>query len=202
MYIEKNYSNNQDLHQKEWWNQLREGNRKGLESIYSAYVEDMFRYGMAIKANSSFVKDCIQEVFISLWKYKSNLKDTDNIKWYLFKSLSNKIHREIAADLSRYHTGNVEEFVFLYIVDSYEQDCIRDQGNEFTRKKLVLAIEKLPLRQKEVVQLLFFENLPYEEISSIMKLHIKSVYTLAWKAICNLRKSMISFLLILSIFRL
>jgi RNA polymerase sigma factor (sigma-70 family) len=180
-----------------WWDQLRNGEKGGLESIYSAYVEEMYRYGMAIKANNSFVKDCIQEVFLSLWKYRSNLKDTDNIKFYLFRSLSNIIHREVAADLSKYHTKNVEEFNYLQVVDSYELDWIRDQGNELTRKRLALAIEKLPLRQREVVQLLFFENISYEEISVIMKLHLKSVYTLAWKAIGNLKKSMLLLLVIL-----
>ncbi len=110
---------NSNLYQEDpliWWDQLNGGERKGLESIYSAYVEDMYRYGMAIKANSSFVKDCIQEVFISLWKYKSSLNDTDNIKLYLFKCLGNKIHREAAADLSRHRTDFVDKFDCLHLI--------------------------------------------------------------------------------------
>lgn len=45
-----------------WWQQLKAGNGKGLESLYFAYVEEMYRYGMGIKANSSFVKDCMPKL--------------------------------------------------------------------------------------------------------------------------------------------
>ncbi len=129
-----------------WWEQLKNGEKKGLELIYSTYIDDMYRYGMAIKANSGFIKDCVQEVYVSLWKYRSRLKDTDNIKLYLFKCLSNKIHREVASDKSKLHAENVEEFDQLFAVNAYEQDWIKEQGTELTQKKLVRAIEKLPLR--------------------------------------------------------
>ncbi len=175
---------------KIWWDQLKNGERKGLELIYSTYIDEMYRYGMAIKGNRSFIKDCIQEVFVSLWKYRSGLKQTDNVKLYLFKCLSNNIHREVAVELAKLHPENVEEFDQLFAVNSFEHDWIRNQGNEMTQKKLRSAIEKLPLRQKEVIQLIFFENVSYEGIASIMRLRIKSVYNLAWKAIGTLRKGM------------
>lgn len=200
MAFEKTHFSSNKGDPEMWWDQLRNGNKKGLELIYTAYIDDMYRYGMVIKANGSFVKDCIQEVFVSLWNYRSTLKGTDNVKLYLFKCLGNKIHREVASDVSKYHGDHVEVFDHIFAVNSYEQDWIRAHGNELIRKKLVMALGKLPLRQREVIQLLFFENLSYEEVSSIMKLRIKSVYNLAWKAIGNLKKNMISLLLMLVLF--
>jgi len=179
-----------------WWRQLRNGEMKGLELIYDAFMEDMYQYGMGINPNSNFVKDCIQDVFVSLWKYRSNLKDTENIKAYLYRSLSNKIHREISQDLPIFHSQAIELSERLFLIDPFEQDWIREQGHEQTRKKLAVAMDKLPPRQKEAIHLLFFEGLPYEEVSTIMNVHIKSVYTLAWKALTLLRKNMISFPLI------
>src|SRR5690554_665473 len=190
MFINDPHSDLLDPAPHKWWNQLRQGEKGGLELIYSFYVDDMYRFGMAIKSNRALIKDCIQEIFVSLWKYRTNLKDTENVRLYLFRSLSNKIHREVGAHLSKYHEESAEHFDYLHTVESYEQRWIQDQGIEISRNKLKLALEKLPLRQKELIQLLYFENLPYEEISFTMNLHIKSVYTLAWKAINNLKKSM------------
>ncbi|MCC5936056.1 MAG: sigma-70 family RNA polymerase sigma factor [Lunatimonas sp.] len=174
----------------EGWEMLRQGEKKGLAIIYDAYAGDMFRVGMAIKPNSSYVQDCIHEVFENLWKYHSGLKVTDNVKLYLLRSISNKIHRDLAGNVGRIHGSHVNDFEEQISVDSYEFELVREQGNQDIRRRLMEAYEKLPLRQKEVIHLLFFESLTYEETSSVMNLHLKSVYNLACKAISNLRKSM------------
>ncbi len=180
----------------DWWNLLRQGNKKGLEMIYSNFVGDMYRVGMAIKPNSSYVQDCIHEIFESLWKYREGLKETDNVKLYLMRSLSNKIHRDLAANSGKLHARHVADFDGLFTVNSHEFDLVSDQGNEEVRKRLMQAYERLPLRQKEVIQFLFFEDLSYEDTSSVMNLHLKSVYNLACKAIANLRKNLTALLLV------
>ncbi|HSI74501.1 MAG TPA: sigma-70 family RNA polymerase sigma factor [Lunatimonas sp.] len=183
----------------EWWDKLRQGDKKGLAMIHSSYVDDMYRVGMAIKPNSSYVQDCIHEVFESLWKYRSGLKKTDNVKLYLLKSISNRIHRDLADNSGKLHLRPVDEFEGLFMVNSHEFDLVRDQGSEEVRRRLMHAFGKLPLRQKEVVHLLFFENLSYEDTSSVMNLHLKSVYNLVCKAISNLRKSLVLILFLILI---
>jgi RNA polymerase sigma factor (sigma-70 family) len=179
------------------WNLLRRGDKNGLALIYSAYVDDMFRVGMAIKPNSSYVQDCIHEVFESLWKYREGLRETEHIKLYLLRSISNKIHRDLATNPGKLHACHVNDFDGLFTVNSHEFDLVNEQGNEEVRKRLMHAYERLPLRQKEVIQFLFFESLSYEETSKVMNLHLKSVYNLVCKAISNLRKSLVCVFLIL-----
>jgi len=48
------------------------------------------------------------------------------------------------------------------------------------------------VRQKQVIHLLFFEQIAYEEVSKLMGINLRSVYTLAWKAIANLKKHIVS----------
>jgi DNA-directed RNA polymerase specialized sigma24 family protein len=72
--------------------------------------------------------------------------------------------------------------------------------DEKKRSGLMAALEKLPMRQKEVIQLLFFESHSYEDTSNIMGINIQSVYTLAWKAISNLKKTILSLLLMLNLY--
>lgn len=178
----------------EWWEDLRNGDKSGLKAIYSFYVEDMYRYGMAILNNKSFVKDCVQEVFISLWKYRKNLREETNVKQYLFKSLSNKIQKEVAKESKLYHSNAIEKFEFNLHTESYERQIIDEQQRSSIQKKLARSLSFLPSRQREVIHLLFFEEMTYEEISELMGINIKSVYTLAWKAISSLKKSLIAFI--------
>lgn len=170
------------------WSQLREGDRFGLEQIYLKYSQELFRYGMAIKANRSFIKDCLQELFIDLWKYRGSLSQTDNIKVYLFRSLSNKINKEITRDQKMFLDSEVSDFETVYIEASVEDKFIDLQRDELLQLRLAGALEKLPNRQREVIQLLFFETLSYEDTSKILGITIDSTYTLAWKAINSMKK--------------
>ncbi|WP_186757117.1 RNA polymerase sigma factor [Echinicola salinicaeni] len=180
-----------------WWNDLRHGEKSGLKSIYAFYVEDMYKYGMAIHNNKSFVKDCVQEVFVSLWKYRGNLREGVNVKQYLFKSLSNRIQKEIAKESKLYHSNAIDSFEFRFQSESFEKQIIDEQQKSSIQKKLFSSLSSLPSRQREVVHLLFFENLTYEEISELMGINLRSVYTLAWKAISSLKRSLISFLIVI-----
>jgi DNA-directed RNA polymerase specialized sigma24 family protein len=65
------------------WIQLMSGEIAGLEGIYIRFSPGLFRYGMAIKSNRSFIKDCIQELFVDLWKYQNSVRQTDYLKLVL-----------------------------------------------------------------------------------------------------------------------
>lgn len=173
------------------WDQLKNGEKAGLEGIYLKFSPELFRYGMAIKSNRSFIKDCIQELFIDLWKYKNSLGETDNVKLYLFRSLSNKIFKEVSREKKRCKEDEVFSHEYIFLEGSVEDSLISIQGNEKIQLKLRIALEGLPTRQRQVIQHLFFESHAYEETSKIMGINIESIYTLAWKAIRSLKKSIL-----------
>lgn len=77
------------------------------------------------------------------------------------------------------------------VVDAVDQDLPYHQIDGKKRSTLMAALEKLPMRQKEVIAYLFFENHSYEDTSKIMGINVQSVYTLAWKAISNLKKKLL-----------
>jgi len=181
------------------WEQVRNSDKSGMEGLYVKYTQELFRLGMSIKPDRSFVKDCIHEIFLNIWQYRLSLKATDNVKLYLFKCLSHTIHKEIGKDKRRYGQENIEQFEDFFQVDDVESETVLDQLNFGKKTGLMLAMSQLPLRQKEVIQYLFFENQTYEDISKIMGINVQSAYTLAWKAIANLRKNIVYTFFLLSL---
>jgi RNA polymerase sigma factor (sigma-70 family) len=173
------------------WSQLKDGDKNGLEQIYRKYSQELFRYGMAIKPNRSFVKDCMHELFIDLWRYRRGLTQTDNVKVYLLKSLSNKMKKGIMEDQKMYVDLEPSDFEMEYVEESVEDKFIEVQRTETLQKKLACTLEKLPVRQREVIRLLFFERLSYEDTSKILGISIDSSYTLVWKAINSMRKGIL-----------
>lgn len=185
-----------DLDVNRAWSMLRSGSMEGLEWLYMNHAEEMFKVGMALVPDRDFVWDCVQDVFIDLWKYHQNLASTDQVRLYLYKSLNNKIKREIKKHQKAGRTVDPKEIDSVFAFESHEQSWIRDEQDNSRKNKVALALEKLPLRQREVIHYLFFENFSYEECSKLLDINLRSVYTLAWKALRSLKKyaSVLSFL--------
>ncbi|WP_339865559.1 sigma-70 family RNA polymerase sigma factor [uncultured Algoriphagus sp.] len=168
------------------WSDLRSGERYALEAIYRNFIQDLFNFGMSLHADETLVKDAIQEIFIDLWNYRSNLCSEVNIKQYLFKSLSNRIQKELGKKARRSSIHWMADHEIL--VDSTEEELIQSQLDSEISSKVKNALANLPIRQKEVLQYLYFEKLSYEDTSKLLDINIRSTYTLAWKAINALKK--------------
>lgn len=180
------------------WLSLKNGDRSGLEGIYRHFAKGLFQYGLSIVPDQDFVQDCIQEVFIDIWKYHKNLQQADNVKLYLFRSLSHKIFRERKREKKWIKEDIQGQIASCFCTEAIESELISLQREVELQKKLAMGLKELPMRQKEVIQYLFFEDFSYEEASKIMGINLRSVYTLAWKAISNLKKILLSVLVMLN----
>lgn len=179
------------------WQQLKNGDGKAFERIYTIYVDDLYRFGKSITDRHALIKDCIQDVFIDLWHYRAKLTDNVHIKFYLFRVLSNRIQRQIGNERKSKDKEYGEFFNKNIFQPSSEDDWINNQELSVSNNKLEKALSMLPVRQREVIHYVFFEKLTYEQVAVIMEITIRSAYTLTWKAIQTLKKSFVSIILFL-----
>jgi RNA polymerase sigma factor (sigma-70 family) len=163
------------------------GNESAFITIYTTYFDTLYFYGKRFVRQEQFLKDIIQDLFISLRRNRTTLGPTSTIKFYLFKSLKRRIIKE---EKRRINLSEVipEDFEFdVYF--SPEQMLISRQINEETAARINAALLKLSPRKKEVIYYFFFEELTYCQIQEIMKLdNIKSVRNLVYKALDFLRE--------------
>ena len=172
----------------EIWKKFKSGDIKSYEVIYRSNVQHMFNYGMSIIRNEGLVKDCIQELFLDLWKSRRNLSSTGNIKYYLLKALRWKINHSKVRDKKMVAMDKEPQVFSKHISFPFEDELIRSQHVASRKLKVEHALDKLTSRQKEVITLIFYEGFTYEEVASIMSISIGSVYTLAWKAITQIKR--------------
>lgn len=169
------------------WNSFREGNESAFIRIYENYFGRLYAYGWRICKNEALVKDAIQDMFIELRKYRSNLGPTDSIKFYLFKCLKRTIIKEEGKWYS--NLEDVDNNYFFEFTFSHEKLLIDKQINEEKKEKLNNAIAQLSPRKREVIYYFFYEGLNYQQIQEIMKLDsIKSARNLIYKALGFLRQ--------------
>ena len=182
-----------DLSDLELWGLLKQGDRAAFQTIYRRYLKDLFNFGCHLLPERNIVKDCLHDLFLDIWIRRSHLGDVRHIKYYLFKSLTRRMLEQSAKRKKNLSLDQSLEHIPYNIALPFEQKLIDQQDYSIKSKKLSRAIEKLSDRQNQVISLLFYEGFSYEEVSNIMNINLRSVYTLAWKAMKVLRKELKQF---------
>jgi RNA polymerase sigma factor (sigma-70 family) len=165
------------------WQSLIAGEEQALGRLYEMYFSVLYNYGIKVVRDKQLVKDCIQDLFIELWKYHSNLGQVHSVKSYLYKSLRRRLLKEV----ERHRLHFVDEKYNFEFVGSYEFHLINEQMDKQQKNELIEAMNKLTKRQKEAIFLKFYENLSYQEVASVMAITIKATYKVVLSAIYTLR---------------
>src|SRR5688572_17426542 len=103
------------------WEAFRRGNRVAFGEIYSNYGAALLAYGSRITPDHKLVEDCLQDLFVELWKSKENLSSTTSIKFYLFKAIRHKIFRHQAHQ----NTESIDDYLYVVNDPSHEENFIK-----------------------------------------------------------------------------
>jgi RNA polymerase sigma-70 factor (ECF subfamily) len=177
-----------------FWAKLKDGDIEALGGLYDLYIDELFRYGMQYAADKAEVLDHIHDVFLNLYKYRKNLANTDQVKYYLFRSLKNQI---ISASKGEFMTQTFvlnEEVHSNNYSNSIEAEIIEAEFNNERSYKLSKAINSLSKKQRKGLFLRFTEERDYEAVAQIMNVSVQTSRTLVYRAIKALRKSVIAVL--------
>lgn len=168
------------------WREFLKGDQKALAEVFLNYHDDLFRYGLKLTGDQNIVKDCIQDLFLKLWKNREHLKMVQSVKPYLFKSLRNHITDTLELQKTTLPLED-ESLSYLHLTYSYEDFLINDQVTKDTRQQVIEAINKLTPRQREAIYLRYFQDLEFETISQIMEMNIQSVRNTLQRAMQMMR---------------
>jgi RNA polymerase sigma factor (sigma-70 family) len=172
---------------KKIWNDFRAGDNQAYTTIYRTYIKQLLAFGMHFSADKELVKDCIQNVFLSIHENRSRLKETDNIKLFLFIALKNSLFRlfEKKKEFSR-----IETIEPVFSVDYTIEDQLEEEENDRERKEKILRIfEVLTPRQKEVLYYRYMEEMNFDEIEEIMQMNYQSLRNLIHRSMDKTRKA-------------
>lgn len=182
------------------WKLLVEGEKQGLYTCFNLFYDDLYRFGMSLYRNPELVKESIQNLFIELWQIRDKLSHVQNIQQYVFTVYKRIMYKTYQKEI-RKDPGKVvrlEDLNEQYVsVHSYEAILIASQEDEQLKKRLEHALNKLTPRQKEIVQLRYFDCLSFKEISHKTELTERTVYNTLHNAVNVLRDSLLSILILM-----
>jgi RNA polymerase sigma factor (sigma-70 family) len=170
------------------WQSLKNGDAQALESIYKLHVKELHRYGMRFSLDESQVSDCLHDVFVEIWQKRMDItKDINSIRFYLIKSLRNRLLRYLENQKRVVLTDDITPYHFDFD-NATDIDLIQHEEGQERIIQLNKAISTLSTRQREALFLRFNQNLSYEEVANIMGVEQQSAYNLIFRAVEALRK--------------
>ncbi len=172
--------------EEELWQAFQRGDETAFAQLYERYVDALFHYCSRFTADRDLVKDCIHDLFVELWKSRSTVSATTSVRFYLLACIKRKVIRQLERQQVKGSAGPVPRDYEAVI--PHESALIQQQEWEQMQTGLQQAMNHLTKRQREAIFLKFYQNLPYEQIASLMDVNAQSVYNLIFGALRTLKK--------------
>lgn len=167
------------------WLRFKNSDRDAFASLYQLHIVPLIAYGTRLCPDRDLLKDQIQELFVELWNSRENLSDTGSIRWYLLKALRYKL---IRLEKLRHSRASFEAIPLELQEAPIETSIVERELHESYSHLLKDALGHLTLRQREIIQLRFYQGLSHEQIAELMDVNYQSVSNLLYKALCRLKE--------------
>ena len=162
------------------------GNEKAFTYLFHQHKNKLFGYLFRLTNSQEITEDIIQDIFLKLWKDKSELINIVQFDAYLFRMAKNQAINSFK-NIARQTLLYAEYFDTLSIED-YSTDNLL-QFDE-TQKLLNQIIETLPPQQKLVFKLSREQHLKHDEIAQMLNLSPNTVKNHIIQAINTIKQKL------------
>ena len=166
---------------------ILKNDEQALAVLMRTYYTDLYNYAARFTPDDALIKDCIQEVFISLWHRRQTAVVILSPKFYFLRAIKNKVLKSL--DTAHRKIGNnvlPEDYNFSHEF-SIERIIIAKQVSEENAVRLKAILALLSKREKEVIYLKYYQYLDNGQIADLMNISRQSVYNLLHEAIRKLK---------------
>ena len=141
-----------------------ETRRQAFSQLVSTYQEQLYWQIRKLLINHDDTADVLQNTFIKIWENLETFRGDAKLSTWMYKIA----HNEAISFLTRMQA---ERDLTLDDPEGYVQNQIEGDkyfDGEETQKHLLEAIATLPARQRQVFNMRYYDEMPYEQISEIL----------------------------------
>ncbi len=146
--------------------EFKNGNNKAFNLLVLRYQEKIYWVVRRLLPDHDEADDVVQDVFVKVYRSLSTFKGDSSFYTWLYRIAVNLSLNEIRRKKTR-KTFSLDDGVMQH--QSSDPLPVERMEQEEQTRLIKAAIERLPDKQKKVFILRYYEELPYEEISKILK---------------------------------
>jgi RNA polymerase sigma-70 factor (ECF subfamily) len=145
---------------------FQDGDQASFNELVRAYQEKIYWVARRFVNDHDQADEIVQEVFIKIYKALSTFRSDSSFYTWIYRITVNvslnELRRQRVKDFFR-----IDEFYELEDTNNERPDEAVERSEQ--QEILQRAIALLPEKQKAVFLLRYYDELPYEEISKILK---------------------------------
>jgi RNA polymerase sigma-70 factor (ECF subfamily) len=161
---------------------LAAGDQLAMREIFQRYFTLVYHKIFQIVRQKELSEDLAQEVFLKIWRKKSDLQISQSLEGYLATMAYHEALAHFRKKTPELYHGETELPEHVLGTDGH-----LEIENHDLHDRVDTAINKLPPRCRSVFVLSRYEGKSYREISELMDISIKTVENQMSKALSSLR---------------
>lgn len=163
---------------------LSGGDKAVFKHIYHLYYNELCRFlYFRFSGQQAAAEDIVQGVLVKLWEKRYSLENVHSLKAYLYKAVYNAALNHLEHESVK--NKHQAEILHTYKNESLDEQSMmpdQDKLNEINRH-----INELPDQTKRVFMLKYKMGKTYKEIAAELNISSKTVETLIYRGLKNLR---------------
>jgi len=184
---------------------IKLADNSAFKELFYKYYTALHTYAIKFVNSSEIAEEIVHDLYTAIWNKKNEIKITTSVKSYLYTSIRNRCISQLRKKKVYFQRIDDDDEYFdeskIIIPVSQENGLSALIASEL-EDKLMVAIEKLPERCKEIFLLSRFKGLKQKEIAEEMNLSINTVEKQISRALQKLRNALKPYLPIITLFLL
>lgn len=167
--------------------EFKSGNSEAFNHLVRKYQKKVYWIARKMLGNHADADDVVQDVFVKVYKSLKDFRSDSSFYTWLYRITVNFsisfIRRKKLFDIIKFD----EAFPATLKINSDDNPLLNLESKEMSTL-IEKAIANLPNKQKQVFILRYYNELPYEEISKILKTSVGGLKANYFHALKNIKK--------------
>jgi RNA polymerase sigma-70 factor (ECF subfamily) len=176
-------------HDTELAKAVRLGNAEALDALFTVYYDELLAYAMSIVADRLVAEDVLQDVFLRIWKRRSEwMPEGNGVARYFYGAVRNRALNMLRDDRRSVSVSTIP-------VDRAGHDAIGTTALEATELATLIAgtVAALPERCREVFTLSRYQRLSQRDIADLLGITVNTVNVQLGRALRAIRAAVQAF---------
>lgn len=161
--------------------EVRDGKVERLAILFERHHIMLYNFFLRLSGNQSASEDLVQDVFFRLLKYRKTYQGQSKFTVWMYQ-----IARHAHVDYLRKQKPEVPLEEQFEEVQSRDVDAAARMAAEVDLQLLRKALDKLPLRKREILVLSRFQEMKYKDIAELLGCSISTIKTSVHRAVKDL----------------
>ena len=175
-----------DYTAEDHFHSFKKGEEQGFDYFFHLYYKPLSHFAFTFLKQTEAAEDVVEDSFVKLWEKRETIDSLPAIKPYLYTSVRNRcidlLRRQVHRDAYALHINKLPR----EIAPDVSQKIITAEAMH----QVYLAVQNLPLKYKEIFNMIYVEGKEIKEIATVLNLPLSTVKSQKQRTLELLKKQL------------